>query len=196
VGEQATGFRDGERDHPELVWPGLVWERWGWCGGAGAAAAQGGRDGTDGQGGHDQDGVPGDRGVEADLGLVEPETALPELEIFFGRPSQPGRADGPGRGGRLAFGQVAVVKGQLASGQAAADQQVVPRRGGAQPRPPLRLGIWLITAAAYLPACSQASVRAKHGRSNSSSSTSFRRASAAPILAAAAAFGFVVLTNA
>ena len=61
---------------------------------------------------------------------------------------------------------------------------------------PLRLGIWLITAAAYLPACSHGSVRAKHGRSPSSSSARFRRASAAPILAAAAAFGFVVLTNA
>jgi len=61
---------------------------------------------------------------------------------------------------------------------------------------PFRLGIWLITAAAYLPACSHASVRAKHGRSRSSSSARFRRASAAPIVAAAAAFGFAVLTNA
>jgi hypothetical protein len=61
---------------------------------------------------------------------------------------------------------------------------------------PLRLGTWLITAAAYLPACSHGSVRAKHGRSNSSSSARFRRASAAPILAAAAAFDSVVLTNA
>jgi hypothetical protein len=61
---------------------------------------------------------------------------------------------------------------------------------------PLRLGIGLISAAAYLPACSHGSVRAKHGRSSPSSSACFRRASAAPILAAAAAFGFVVLTNA
>jgi hypothetical protein len=29
--------------------------------------------------------VPDDRGVEADLGLVEPEAALAELEILFGR---------------------------------------------------------------------------------------------------------------
>jgi hypothetical protein len=135
VGEQAAGLRDGERDHPELGWPRLVWERRGGCGGAGAAAEQGGGDGADGQGGHDQHGVPGDGGVEADLGLVEPETVLPELEIFFGRPAQPGRADGPGRGGRLAGGQVAVVKGELAGGQVAADQQVMPGRGGAQPRP-------------------------------------------------------------
>jgi hypothetical protein len=61
---------------------------------------------------------------------------------------------------------------------------------------PLRLGIWLVTAAAYLPACSHGPVRAKHGRSSPSSSASFRSASAAPILAAAAAFGCVVLTNA
>jgi hypothetical protein len=61
---------------------------------------------------------------------------------------------------------------------------------------PFRLRRSLITAAAYLPACSHGSVRAKHGRSSSSSSARFRRASAAPILAAAAAFGFVVFTNA
>jgi hypothetical protein len=60
---------------------------------------------------------------------------------------------------------------------------------------PLRLGIWLITAAAYLPACSHGSVRAKHGRSSPSSSARFRRTSTAPILAAAAAFELVVLTN-
>jgi hypothetical protein len=61
---------------------------------------------------------------------------------------------------------------------------------------PFRRGIWLVTAAAYLPACSHGPVRAKHGLSRSSSSLRFRRPSAAPILAAAAAFGFVVLTNA
>ena len=114
MAEQAPGFRDGERDHPELGGRGLVRERWGGCLGVGAAAEQGGGDGADGQGGHDQHGVPGDRGVQADLGLVEPEAVLAELEIFFGRPAQPGCADRPGRGGRLAVGQVAVVKGQLA----------------------------------------------------------------------------------
>jgi hypothetical protein len=61
---------------------------------------------------------------------------------------------------------------------------------------PLRRGSWLMTAAAYLPACRHGSVRAKHGRSSSSSSARFRRASAAPILAAAAAFGLVVSANA
>jgi len=30
--------------------------------------------------------VPGDRGIEANLGLVEPEAVLAELEIFFNQP--------------------------------------------------------------------------------------------------------------
>ena len=75
----------------------LVRQYRGGCLGAGAAAQQGGGDGADGQGGHDQHGVPGDRGVEADLGLVEPEAVLAELEIFFSRPAQPGGADRPRR---------------------------------------------------------------------------------------------------
>jgi hypothetical protein len=33
--------------------------------------------------------MPGNRGVEADLGLVEPETVLAELEIFFRRQRSP-----------------------------------------------------------------------------------------------------------
>ena len=37
--------------------------------------------------------MAGDRGVEADLGLVQPETVLAELEIFLCRPAQPGGAD-------------------------------------------------------------------------------------------------------
>jgi hypothetical protein len=135
VSEQAPGFRDGERDHPELSGRGLVRERWGGCLGVGAASEQGGGDGADGQGGHDQHGVPGDRGVEADLGLVEPEAVLAEFEIFFGRPAQPGCADQPGQGYWLAFGQVAVAEGQVAGLEVAADQQVMPGRGGAQPRP-------------------------------------------------------------
>ena len=61
---------------------------------------------------------------------------------------------------------------------------------------PFRLGIWLVTAAVYFPACSHGPVRAKHGLSRSSSSLRVWRASAALILAAAAALGFVVLTNA
>ena len=55
------------------------------------AAEQGGGDGADGQGAHDQHGVPGDGGVGADLGLVEPEAVLAELEIFFCGPARTGR---------------------------------------------------------------------------------------------------------
>ncbi len=43
---------------------------------------QRGGDGTDRQGGHDQDGVAGDRGVEADLELVQAEAVFAELESF------------------------------------------------------------------------------------------------------------------
>ena len=107
----------------------------GGCLGAGAAAEQGGGDGADGQGGHDQHGVPGDRVIQADLGLVESEAVLPETEIFLAGPAQPGRADRPGRGGRLAIGQVAEVVGQLTGLEVAADQQVMRRAGGRQPRP-------------------------------------------------------------
>ena len=76
MAEQVPGFRDSERDHPELGRWGLVGEYRGGCLGVGAAAEQGGGDGADGQGSHDQYGVPGDRGIQADLGLVEPEAVL------------------------------------------------------------------------------------------------------------------------
>jgi CRP-like cAMP-binding protein len=61
--------------------------------------------------------VPGDRGEQPDLGLVKPEAALPGSEIFFNRPAAAGGADQPGQRHRLAGGDEAVVKGQLASGQ-------------------------------------------------------------------------------
>jgi hypothetical protein len=60
---------------------------------------------------------------------------------------------------------------------------------------PLRLVRPLARAHRYFPACSHGSVRAKHGRSKPRSSPRFRAASCAPILAAAAAPDFVVLTN-
>jgi len=47
----------------------------------------------------------------------------------------------------------------------------------------------------YLPACRHGSARAKHGRSKPSNSPRFRAPSRAPILAAAAASGFVVFTH-
>jgi hypothetical protein len=49
-------------------------------------AHSGGGDGADGQGRHDQHRVPGDRGIKADLGLVEAEAVLAELEIFLSQP--------------------------------------------------------------------------------------------------------------
>ena len=86
MAEQPPGFGDGERDHPELGGWRLVRQCRSGRGGAGAAAEQGGGDGADGQGCHDQDGVPGDRGVQADLGLVEAEAVLAEFEIFLNQP--------------------------------------------------------------------------------------------------------------
>ena len=58
--------------------------------------------------------MPGDRGVEPDLGLIEAEAVLAEAEFFFYGPSQPCRADQPGDREGLAFADEAVVKGQLA----------------------------------------------------------------------------------
>jgi hypothetical protein len=60
---------------------------------------------------------------------------------------------------------------------------------------PFRFGSPLTSAPTYLPACSHGSARTKHDLSASSSSIRFRPASRAPILAAAAAFDFVVFTN-
>jgi len=45
-----------------------------------------GGDDADGERGHDQHGVPGDRGMRPDLGLVEAEVVLAELEILLSRP--------------------------------------------------------------------------------------------------------------
>jgi hypothetical protein len=60
--------------------------------GIGEAAQQGGRDGTDRQCGHDQQGVAGDGGIQAPLGLVEAEAVLAKFEIFFtGHRSPPAR---------------------------------------------------------------------------------------------------------
>ena len=61
---------------------------------------------------------------------------------------------------------------------------------------PFTRGNSLTSADTYLPACSHGSVRAKHGRSSPSSSSCFRSASPAPILTAAAASDFVLVTQA
>jgi hypothetical protein len=83
MGEQAPGFWDGQRDHAGVGGPGLIRPGRRWCLGAGAAAEQRGGDGADGQGCHDQHRVPGNRGVEADLGLVQPEAVLAELKVLL-----------------------------------------------------------------------------------------------------------------
>ena len=134
MGEQPGGLGDGERDHSRVGGRWLVRPDRRGCPGVGAAAQQGGGDGADSQGGHHQHGVPGDRGVEPDLRLIEPEAALTRAEILFYWPAAPGGTDQPGQRHGLAGGYETVVKGQLAGGQAAADEQVVARRGGAQPR--------------------------------------------------------------
>ena len=77
----------------------------------------------------------------------------------FHGPAQPGRADQPGHGQRLAFGDEAVVKGQLAGLEVAADEQVVPRGGGGQPRPGIpALALGALPGGADLPgaACAPA----------------------------------------
>ena len=60
---------------------------------------------------------------------------------------------------------------------------------------PFRFGSSLTSADTYLPACSHVCVRTKHDRSRSTSTARVRTARPASILAAAAAFDLVVLTN-
>ena len=85
-GEQAGDLGDGQRDHARVGGRRLIWPGRGWRLGVGALPQRGGGDGADGQGRHDQHGVPGDRGVEPDLGLVEAEAVLAEAEFFFSQP--------------------------------------------------------------------------------------------------------------
>jgi hypothetical protein len=94
-GEQALDLRGGQRDHAGFC-------RWRLIGpdrerrlGAGAVFELGGGDGADGQGGHDQDGMTEDRGVQPGLAVVEREAVLAGFGIFFYLPSQPGGADQP-----------------------------------------------------------------------------------------------------
>ena len=86
--EQAFDLGDGERNQPGfrrgwLVGPGWHRRRWsvagGRCGGGG---------GADGECGHGQHGVAQQSGVATDLGLVEPEVILAELEVLLHWPAQ------------------------------------------------------------------------------------------------------------
>jgi hypothetical protein len=76
-------FGNGERDHAWVGWRRLLgMHRHGRLGAGPVLEVRGG-DGADRQGGHDQDGVPQDRMVEADLRLIEAEPVLAELEVLF-----------------------------------------------------------------------------------------------------------------
>src|SRR5258708_13364137 len=134
-GGEVVGGGDGQGDHGGLGGGRLTGPDRGRCLGVGAVLDQGGGDGADGEGGHDEHGVAGDRGVEPGLALVEAEAVLAECEIFFYRPAEAGGADQPGLGQELPVGDPAVVKGQVPGLQVAADQQLVARGGGGEPRP-------------------------------------------------------------
>jgi hypothetical protein len=130
--------------------------------------------------------VAPDRGVEPGLALVEAEAVFAEPEILFYQPSEPCGADQPG------LGQDLPVRHR----RDGVSDRVIEQPLGLIRRPipacramlhPFTSGSSLITAAAYLPACSHGSVLAKHGRSSPSSSARFRSASPAPMLTAAAA---------
>lgn len=98
--DQAVDLRDGQRGHPHVAGWLLVRPDRSKGPRVGVVAHSGGGDGADGQGRHDQHRVPGDRGIEADLGLVKAEAALAELEIFLPRASAV-RWRGPGALARL-----------------------------------------------------------------------------------------------
>jgi hypothetical protein len=72
------------------------------------------------------------------IGLVTPSVAraawITALEILFYPPAKARGPDEPGLGRPLPFGGEAVVEGQLAAVEVAADQEAVPR-GGVMPFP-------------------------------------------------------------
>jgi hypothetical protein len=97
--------------------------------------------------------MPGNRVVEAGLGLVEAEAVLAELERLFYRPAQPGGADQPGLAPRLACGHEIVVKGQLTGRKMPADQQVVAGAGSGYQGPGIpALTLGTLARGADLPA--------------------------------------------
>ena len=89
----------------------------------GGGVPGGGDNGADGEGSHGQDSVPQDRDLQADLGFVQAEVVLPELEALLPRASA-GSLRRPGRARRRAgVGHVAVHERQLAGLEVLADQQ-------------------------------------------------------------------------
>jgi hypothetical protein len=83
-GEQVLDLRDGQRDHAGFGRRCLVRRDRRRCLGVSAVAQQGGGDGADCQGGHDQHGVAGDRGVQPGLALAGPEAVLAGLTWMSG----------------------------------------------------------------------------------------------------------------
>jgi hypothetical protein len=102
--EQAPDLADGQRDEAGASGRRCVGPGWRGRLGIGAVPQLGGGDGADRQGGHDQDDVPQDRGVEPDLALVQAEAAFSQLEALLNGPSQPGCPDQAGLGRGLPSG--------------------------------------------------------------------------------------------
>src|SRR6266536_1775178 len=72
------------------------------------------------------------------LVLIQARLPFSLLVAFFCGPSLPGHRDQGRQRRRPALRDMAVVEGQVSGvGEAAADQQPVPRRGGGDPRPPV-----------------------------------------------------------
>jgi hypothetical protein len=99
------------------------------------APEEGGGDGADGRCGHDQHGVPGDRGVEPDLGLIQAEAVLPSPELLFRGPSQPRPRGSAGSGSSAGPRARSSSETPAPGAQVAADQQAVLRGSGSQPGP-------------------------------------------------------------
>ena len=94
------------------------------------------------RGGHGQHGVAQQGGVAADLGVVESEVVLAELEILLARPTQAGHRDQGGQRDGPPGWDVAVVVGQLTGQVVAADEQEMLRAGGAHPGPGVAALAW------------------------------------------------------
>ena len=116
----------------------------GWSGRVGSGAGGrwrvaggccGGGDRADGEGGHGQHGVAQQGGVAADLGVVESEVVLAELEVLLDWPAQACHPDQCHQRDRPPGWDVAVVVGQFPGGEVFADEQGVSGVGGGDPGP-------------------------------------------------------------
>ena len=110
---QSPDLGDAQRDQAGVV------RRWfvracRWRGGAvGGLTHLGGGDRAGCEGDDGQDDVAQQRGVEADLAVVEAELVLADLEILLHRPSAPGDRHECGQGRRPVAGHVAVEERHL-----------------------------------------------------------------------------------